>query len=320
MKSTFKRSMVIASPSHARGFTLIELMVGLTLGMVLILAATTFFLSNSSALQSGKVISAQQNDARHAIGVIKRSLQESGFRNLTAGNVTTTGVISSVTNDCAASFAINLTQPVFGTDDANAFGATCVPTAMYSASGGDVLALRSLSQDPVNLPVGTTSIYINAGYGQGIIFSPASVTTTVPSVVPPSAVHQLESDIFFVGKYSVSSTENPQIPALYRVRLGDGPAYLAPELVAPGIDSLQVQYGIDSAGGKTQFVDAGAVTNWDQVKSVRVWLLSRSLVLDPGYNPGTRTFTLGTKDIQIAPADRYRREMYSVTVALRNNL
>ena len=56
--------------------------------------------------------------------------------------------------------------------------------------------------------------------------------------------------------------------------------------------------------------------DWDDVVSVKLWVLVRGECPETGYSD-TRTYILG--DIaNYAPADSFRRNLYSTIVALRN--
>jgi len=105
------------------------------------------------------------------------------------------------------------------------------------------------------------------------------------------------------------------------------------ESLVNGVEQLQFQYGVDTAitsanpvgdGSVNQYLDANqiqappcvpGVACWNQVRTVRFWALVRANCPESGYTD-TATYQLG--DIPYTPNDRYRRTLYSSTVALRN--
>ena len=102
-------------------------------------------------------------------------------------------------------------------------------------------------------------------------------------------------------------------PSLWRVTSNG-----APQELIPGVEAMQIQYGIDTDNDLTinQYVDASAVTNWSQVISVSLALLIRSA--DPtSQTLDTRTYTLLTTTLP-AFNDRYQRALFTTTVTLRN--
>jgi len=82
------------------------------------------------------------------------------------------------------------------------------------------------------------------------------------------------------------------------------------EELLPGVEHLQVQYGV---GG--QYINADAVADWSQVVTARFWLLIRSECPETGYTDAS-TYTLG--DINYITNDSFRRQLYSSVVMLRN--
>ena len=83
-----------------------------------------------------------------------------------------------------------------------------------------------------------------------------------------------------------------------------------------------MQYGRLSTAPDTQYVDAltgtswdSSVTAWDDVNSVRIWLLARTSTLEPGYL-NTTTYVMG--DASFTANDGYRRQLFTTVVQLRN--
>ena len=61
--------------------------------------------------------------------------------------------------------------------------------------------------------------------------------------------------------------------------------------------------------------DEVAVTDWDLVRSVQVWLLVRASGIDQGYVNNT-AYTMGAQTVTVN--DNYRRLLLSAVVQLRN--
>lgn len=95
-----------------------------------------------------------------------------------------------------------------------------------------------------------------------------------------------------------------------------GPA--AQELIS-GVDSLQVLYGITTAGDSrsaNQYVSADRVTDWNKVRAVRIAVLANSVDnLTPA--PANRNFAL-LDAAPIAIADNRARQIFTTTIQLKN--
>ena len=91
----------------------------------------------------------------------------------------------------------------------------------------------------------------------------------------------------------------------------------APELVASGVENMQIRYGVFQANSSVRYMAANemAATDWDIVQSVQIWLLMRSERVDPGYQNNT-TYTMGTQNIAVN--DGFRRMLLRAVVELRN--
>ena len=122
--------------------------------------------------------------------------------------------------------------------------------------------------------------------------------------------------MYYVSPYTTSADESPRVPALYRLKLGDGPA-MQPELIASGVENFQVRYGIVTAAGTHQYLDAQnvGIDDWDLVSSVEISLLVRAGAKEPGYT-ASATYKVGDKTV--TASDGYRRVVFSTVVQLRN--
>jgi len=118
-------------------------------------------------------------------------------------------------------------------------------------------------------------------------------------------------------------------PSLYR-RVFDGTTAggLEEELI-DGVETMQVQYGIDSNADNIRdgnYVTASAVTNWDTVMTVRVSLLMRTTDQLEGGNALATGATVGgvavtyPVDADDKRTDRFDRQVFTTTIALRNRI
>jgi hypothetical protein len=313
-----------AAPGRAsRGFTLVELMVGIGISMVILMATAAMYITTASIGRANVRVSEIQANGQQAMDALRREIINAGFRGLTGDPDQVPPANIAISNDCATGFSMNLRQGVWGANDSNPFSTTCVPEANYLR--GDMLAIRRLAVVPTG-SLQASRLYLRSAFQAGQFF----VGTTVPTTFgfTPSADYLADAAVYFVSPFTVSASESPKVPALYRVRLGRGPAIGAPELVASGVDDLQVQYDVlDPATEQVRIHDAGGApldansvdstaTGWDNVTAVRVFLLVRAQTPEHGFKPGSRSYTLGSRTVTYD--DNVPRQVVSSVFSLRN--
>jgi len=129
--------------------------------------------------------------------------------------------------------------------------------------------------------------------------------------------------VYATHAHAAAPAVKVQAPGYYRMTLGDGPAMSA-QLVASGIENMQVQYGVRTTTGptpETRYYDASAVpaTLWTSVTSVRLWLLARSTTPDPS-NVSTAAYPMGDQtypDRSTTPTDGFQRQLFTLVVQIR---
>jgi hypothetical protein len=92
--------------------------------------------------------------------------------------------------------------------------------------------------------------------------------------------------------------------------------------VAEGIEALQFRFGWDvNQNGEiedAEFID-DPTGNEDNVRAVRIYLLSRTLTPDPGYTDPNATYTLANHTVTLTAEERqYHRQLFVETVMVRN--
>jgi type IV pilus assembly protein PilW len=313
------------------GFSMIELMIAITIGLVIITSLVGILAASSSGSATNDRTSEILSNGRYALNSVKEELREAGFRGYTWALPSTPSPWTDPTSGCfdtggsAATFITNLDQGVWGSDNANPFPANCIPSTSY-LSGTDVLVIRRVSNTPVTSPLKANTVYFQSSYSQGKMFRSTSVPTA-PTFTGqlPLGTFTLNTSVYYVSPFTTTASENPLVPALWRVSLqSDGT--MAKELVASNIERMQVQYGIPTTVPDDQFYDTIAGTsyettstdgtvNWGNVGSVRLWLLARNSTAEPGYK-NTQTYTMGNQSYTVN--DGFRRQLFTTVVSLRN--
>jgi len=203
------------------GLTIVELMISITLGLLIVMAATALLVSTKSGYSSQDDGSHIQDTGRYAIEVITRAVRQAAYENWDAAEapIVATDSFNANINGLDAS---SLKKGSVGID----FPLTT------SMNGSDVLAVRFF------------------GTGDGMVVNCAGV-----EVFAPSSKDSADADrgwsIFYVAE---DVTGEPALYCKYRGKNGNWSS----DAIASGVESFQVLYGLDTDadGLPNQFVNA----------------------------------------------------------------
>ena len=316
------------------GMTLVEMMVAMAIGTVLIAGALTVYLQSKANYQTTDSLARLQDNLRFALDTLEPDLRLAGFWGMhnqfafiddNAVTVTCAGGTVAQATAIAIGAAPNPTLvPVQAVDDNYNLGCP----GRVPRVNSDVLMLRHASPRTTAIAdLGPGQVYAEVGMGSGVLFDDA----IAPGAGAPVEYREVVANIYYVGE----STFEPTVPALRRLSLVDGGAQglLQDQEVIPGVENLQVQFGLDTdANGEVdRYVDgdhplaqpgaAGA-----NILAVRLWLLVRSDASEAGigfvdnamYQPADANLPLIQPGVDANyPAD-FRRAAVSKTIFLRN--
>lgn len=327
-----------------RGFSLPELMIAATIGLIILAGMTTLFVNNTRAQAELEKANRQVENGRFAIQTLSMDLRNAGFY----GEFDPTVLASpaALPNPCAVTVAAlkqALPLPVQGIDNAAADALDCLPglkantdvivvrrtaTCVTGAAGcapasdGGPFFQASLCDSPTEL-----------GSGDSANFYALDIGTTsldrhkrnCKSASPPLAdVRRFLTYIYYIA---ANDTGSDGMPTLKRTEVGTSGTTLATSTVSlvNGIENLQLEYGLDTGadGVADQFTAAPAgVEAWRQVVSVKVNLLARNMERTAGHADG-RTYLLGRdaagNAVSVGPVgDAYKRHVFQSLVPLPN--
>ncbi len=323
------------------GLTLVELMVALAIGSFLIIGAVQIYNQSRQAFVVNESIARVQETAQFAMDTIEADLRMASnwgrnSRGLAVEGRSLVGdanplgltVPLSANGSCGDDWAFDLGTPIDGDD--NAYNLPC------GAAGGaqpasDQITIRRVSVQPTPLEAGR--LQIQSTRIQGELFETGAVpgaflpvTNHPVTGAPSSATHNL-----MVNSYYVSPTSNliPGVPTLRRKTLTvrAGAPFIEDQEVAPGVENIQLQLGIDVDEDNTvdRYVNPGddiynpsaaGYVPGARVLTARIWLVVRGVTTEFGledarnYQPGNAN--LGQMN------DSFRRLQVSKTILLRN--
>jgi type IV pilus assembly protein PilW len=298
---------------HQRGAGLIEIMVAMLLMAIMFNGLIDMFLSSRATFSATDNLSRLQENGRTAIDLLSRGLRRSGYLggNSDIGNIRGTLGISTTATTCITNtnvWARMIGQGVYGLNDTKV-GYACIDDTYLR---GDILTLRYASPWTVETAdFADTRVYLRSSLFKGRVFLGADEADLLNDVdEQPKAQHQLLAYSYYVADTG-RTCNGAAVPALFREAADVNNLPVAEELIE-GVENIQFQYNVGD-----QYVDADNVADWDSVLSVKLWVLVRSACPETGYSD-VRTYVLSDVTPDYAPADNYRRHLYTTVVALRN--
>jgi type IV pilus assembly protein PilW len=324
-----ERPKTVPRAARIRGVTLIELMVGLTLGMLISVAALKLF---GDATTSGKNIqraSIQIENGRYAGELLREDLQLAGF----FGEISTSGAAYTAGNPCETAPTgfvadpLGLPAPIRGLR-----AAEIVPCLANRRDGTDAIVARRLEVDwvnPASLTGANNSFHVQYSFCDAdpanapLIVGRSAATFALRdrACAAANGVRAYVSRIYFVANCSRCGSDS--IPTLKRLDLV-GTNHVETALVE-GIETMRIEYGFDTDGNgsadvyRTSLAAAGAESRWENVVTLKLHFIVRSPEIVLGAKlASAQAFRLGGTELIETPNDGYARRAYSTTIHLVN--
>ncbi len=310
-----------------RGFSLLEIMIALALGLALLGAFLVVLQRCREGFAAGESLARLQDAARHALSVLTPDIEHAGFYGFTNEPATrlVTGLPAGA-HTCGTNFAIDLAIPAEGSDNTFRLGRDardCAPTASAGGAraGSDTLTLRRASYDVVAPHPGRLQLYSQSMASAGPLQLFADGRAPGP-VDGDHAVRDLEVRTYYIANNSV---ERPDWPALRVKALTEsrGAAQFRDEEILPGVEDLQVELGVASVAEdgamRVRYVAPDAArARSGRVIAVRLWLRIRADATEPGFEDDRALSYANVNFTPSASEARQRRILIERTVALRN--
>jgi type IV pilus assembly protein PilW len=330
----------------ASGFSLIELLIASGMGLMLIAAFLVVLQRCRFLFVANESVTQLQDSARHALGLLASDIEHAGFfgfapaeRFQLVGNgavlarhpqmrqptpelaATAVSGLPAGAHDCGVNFAVDLHQPVQGTDNSDGLRACApTPTAGGARPLSDTLTVRHASLEATEPLAGRLQIY------SATLASAQPVLLFADGRAPGARddgheVRDLEVRSYYVANNSVG---RPGLPALRVKSLTEsrGRAQFRDEEVMPGVEDLQVELGVsgaDGVGGPVQFViSESPLARQRNIVAVRLWMRLRAEATEQGFRDD-RALNYSNTSFTPNDTERTQRRLLIVrTVALRN--
>lgn len=290
-------------PRLARGFSLIELMVAMIIGLLVLLATVGIFVSNRQTYEATESIGRIQENARVAFEIMARDIRDAG------GNPCSKVIpVANVINGASSQWWMDFGNGIFGYDSGGLAGSAAgtdaievksgaptgvtvtdhqptsaqfkVNTVNHGLNDGDILLVCDYRQAAIfqvtNASPGTNETVVhNTGTGtpgncsKGLGFrSPMDCSSngTAYQYGANSQMVRFQAAQWYVGENGRGTR------SLYRRALRG--SVLQVEEVVEGVQDMTITYLVP---GATQYVPATSVTanQWREVNAVRVVLALR---------------------------------------------
>jgi type IV pilus assembly protein PilW len=299
------------------GFTLVELLVAIPLGLVLIAGIYATFKAQQDSYLAQDQIGAMQQNLRGAMFVITRDLQMAGY--LTSHDA------RSHSLDWDGRGGLESKRPlIISGDNINASGDgikdnTDTIVIVKASDEGRLLADderatgTQITLDEMDVDLNASGkrfgVLAKQDLSRADFFEVQGVAANTITLTGSLVNTYGEGDLLYRADIIMYKIDDDSTrPSLRRRNLGQDNGY---QVVAENIDNMQFRYQLN--GGTWTDNPAGSESN---IRAVQVFLVARTAKPQRGYRD-TRTYNFANNPIT-NPNDGFRRQVLSSTIKIRN--
>lgn len=345
--------MPVSKKTNQVGFTIVELLVAITLGLIILAGLTTVFVNTSRSRDEIERSNQQIENGRYGMQLLTDDLRNAGY--LAAFSPAPLTTPATKPDPCATTLAALIAAlpiSVQGYDN-GASAPTCLSDIR---TGTDIVVVRRASVCAIG-DTDCDAVLSGAPYFQAsacgsstelgsttatnwfaLDTNTANLTLHKKDCNPPTTAgtiapyYQYRVHIYFIANNDQSGDG---IPTLKRAELGASSFTIVP--LVEGIENMQIEYGLDTsapttgvpavfnANPDTYNTCAGAVCvgYWRNTVAAKINLLARNITRTSGYSDA-KSYALGLKADGTSNTfgpfnDSYRRHAYSSVVRLNNS-
>ncbi len=314
-----------------QGLSLVELMVGLAVGLVISLGLLMLVSGTSNAFKVQDDFSRLQESGAAALHYLIDDFRMAGFYGLamSSGSVSldsatlATAGINAIANDCAAGspsppWSLNLLQPIdiqSGLTPANVHAALpCIEADDFAAGNASVIMLRGAVGTPLAAgALDANALYVQSSPSQSpntLLFKGANFAALKAANLTRSfangtdfPIFAYQSHVYYIRPCSrrtaatcsnmLNDDGGSSIPTLVRHELAGASLQLVP--LAEGVERINLLYGIDTNndGIVDQFIAAPTALELPSIVAVRIYVLVRTASTSSGYSDAGKNYDLG---------------------------
>lgn len=326
------------------GFSLIELMIALTVSLFLIGGVSTIFISNKQTYRLQDQLGRLQENARYAMHVLTRDLRAAGYTGCASLGEITPNVIA----DDVGSYAVLLDEAsvITGHEYSGAWSSALPQTLTGILTGSNAVTVRHTNACGAfltgNMASTNANIQLSAGNTCGFqadevlvisdcdgadVFKANNVsnggakqTITHPNSTNSdnrlSRIYGPDSQVmrFVTNTYYLRNGASGE-PALWLLDNLQATGTNNPQEIVEGVEDMQILYGEDTDADSVANIyrSPANVGTWANVVSARLFLLMRT-TSEVATKPQAYSFM----GVTTTPADKYLRRELTTTVMIRN--
>lgn len=288
-------------PSRVKGFSLIELMIAMVIGLVLVAVASYSYLATRQNYRSNDQQSDLYEEAHYALGLLGANINSAGY-----------SPAVEPFQPAVIRFKAVAADPIGGCDNGFDSAAYDCPTASTSGAP-DALHVKYLTDDP--------DVRNNRTLGVGVDCGGAAATAVTKTGADGNYTVYLVDNWFFLTTRDY--VRNGQKRTMYELSC-KGNGGVASQPLVRDIRDLQLLYGI-AQGNSNQAVDrlltAAEVSTqsaWDKVISVQVCMLMETE--EGGVSTSSSTTYLDCDGTSKTAPKGFLRRRFVSTFNLRNRV
>lgn len=298
------------------GFSLVELLVAMAIGMFLLSGAVLVFSSSKSTFRANEAVNKLQEISRFSLDVLGREVRNAGYTGCAAA-LNLTNVLDDTSPNYQA-WSFDMANALSGYDDSQPASFPASISASVVA-GTDALVITGMDETAFTILNHTQCSATFSLYGThdfqddevamvsdckyGAIFQITNANPSNGTIVHNTGTgsigntsrclgncgggcsgwHQYQSDAVLTRLRSTLfhvRLNNSGEPALYQEKVRGSATPVVQELIS-GVENMQILYGLDNDGDgvANQYMNAATVSAtaaWTNVVTVRIGLLIRS--------------------------------------------
>jgi type IV pilus assembly protein PilW len=322
------------------GFSLIELLIAITIGLVILTVLGSVFDSTSRGRTELDQITRLMENSRFAVDILSEDAKHAGFYGTFAPP--SDAVYSDASPCDFNSIDVNLLgwnpnavpqrfpSQLQGWDDpaAGTAALACLPDRI---PGTDVVTIRRVGSAPVAVgAVDVRNAYVQASQCPNDavdlrVSNTAAQFTLRTAACNPAMLAQIRRHIartYYIARCS-DCAAGDGIPSLRRLEFVDGAMRVT--TLAEGVENMQIEYGFDIDDNGTPDVyrttpttDGTPTSFWWNVTAMRVHLLLRTTAPSPNFENAVATFDMGPGHAAEACPANFRCRLVTTTLRLAN--
>ena len=334
---------------RARGFSLVELMVASTVGVIILGVIGSVYDNSKQVARVNDTISRLQENGRFAIQLLDRDLRMAGYRGCGGPTIPPVDVLDSTS--FPYQYDVGLTgNHASGAGWLPTLDATVAALSPAPLAGGDVVTIRHIDGPGIPLsarmasaagtlqvsagsPLATGDILLVADCAAAAIFratsfaagtgvighaaatgsAPANTTTNLGQIFGTDAsVYRLVTRTYFLAP----SARKPNTKSLWINSVPSYDGQPQPLEMVEGVERFLLLYGedLDADRAANRYVTADAVGNWTNVVSAKALLLLATTNDNMAMSPQPYQFN----GVATTPTDRRLRQSLTSVITLRN--